>query len=62
MCRADGGVGLVHVRDIKRDNVFHHHVGQPITSVKKAWQHQLTLRLFNFIAIKQGTYVRRARI
>jgi hypothetical protein len=33
-----------------------------ITSVKKAWQHQLTLRLFNFIAIKQGTYVRRARI
>jgi hypothetical protein len=50
------------VRDIKRDNVFHHHVGQPITSVKKAWQHQLTLRLFNSIAIKQGTYVRCARI
>jgi hypothetical protein len=22
-------------------NVFHHHVGQPITLVKKAWQHYL---------------------
>jgi hypothetical protein len=25
----------------KKRNVFHYHVGQPITSVKKAWQHYL---------------------
>jgi len=43
-------------------NVFHHHVGQPVTSDKKAWQHQLMLRIFNFIAIKQRACIRRAHI
>ena len=44
-------------------NVFHHRAAQPIELPKKAWQHQLMLRIFNFIAIKQGacvhcTYIR----
>jgi hypothetical protein len=44
------------------DNVFHHRVGQPIEWVNFPWRNQLMLQLFNFIAIKQGTYIRRARI
>jgi hypothetical protein len=43
-------------------NVFHHHPGQPITLVSFPWRDQLLLCIFNFIAIKQGTYVRRALI
>jgi hypothetical protein len=43
-------------------NVFHHHPGQPITLVNFPWRDQLLLCIFNFIAIKQGTYVRRALI
>ena len=45
------------------DNVFHYQAAQPIELPKKAWQHQLMLHIFNFIAIKQGacicyTYIR----
>ena len=43
-------------------NVFHHRAAQPIELPKKAWQHQLILRIFNFIAIKQGACVRCAYI
>jgi hypothetical protein len=43
-------------------NVFHHHPGQPITLVSFSWRNQLLLCIFNFIAVKQGTYVRRALI
>jgi hypothetical protein len=43
-------------------NVFHHHPGQPITLVSFPWHDQLLSCIFNFIAIKQGTYVRRALI
>ena len=56
-------LGLVVSVPIRKvSNVFHHHVGQPITSDKNAWQHQLMLRIFNFIAIKQGACIRRAHI
>jgi hypothetical protein len=43
-------------------NVFHHRTAQITEQLKKAWQPQLMLQLFNFIAIKQGAYVRRAHI
>jgi hypothetical protein len=43
-------------------NVFHHRVDQPTEWIKKAWQRQLMLQLFDFIAIKQGAYIRRASI
>jgi hypothetical protein len=43
-------------------NVFHHRVDQPIEWVNFPWRNQLILQLFNFIAIKQGTYIRRTRI
>jgi hypothetical protein len=43
-------------------NVFHHRVEEPTEWLKNAWRDELTLQLFNFIAIKQGTYVRCAHI
>ena len=43
-------------------NVFYYRAAQPIELPKKAWQHQLMLRIFNFIAIKQGAYLRCAYI
>jgi hypothetical protein len=43
-------------------NVNHHRAGQPTELVKNAWQPQLMLRIFNFIAIKQGANIRRAHI
>jgi hypothetical protein len=46
----------------KNNNVFYQRVYQPTAWVQKAWHNEVILRVFNFIAIKQGTYVRYARI
>jgi hypothetical protein len=43
-------------------NVLHHRAGQPTEPATFPWHGQLILRIFNFIAIKQGIYVCRARI
>jgi hypothetical protein len=55
-------LALTLTRDNLTTNVVHHRVGQPTEWIKNAWRHQLMLRLLYFIAIKQGTYVRRACI
>jgi hypothetical protein len=42
-----------HTHNYKhKANVNYQHPSQPSTWAKKAWQYELTLRLFNFITIK----------